>query len=72
MSAPPHAFILAGGRGTRFWPLSTHERPKQLLDFTGEGSLLALTVSRLSPLDFEYFWQSSRQETVQWTGSRRR
>lgn len=50
MSAPPHAFILAGGRGTRFWPLSTHERPKQLLDFTGEGSLLALTVSRLSPL----------------------
>jgi mannose-1-phosphate guanylyltransferase len=46
----PHAFILAGGRGTRFWPLSRHERPKQLLDFTGEGSLLALTVSRLSPL----------------------
>ena len=46
----PHAFILAGGRGTRFWPLSQHDRPKQLLDFTGEGSLLALTVSRLSPL----------------------
>ena len=50
MSAAPHAFILAGGRGTRFWPLSRHDRPKQLLDFTGEGSLLALTVSRLSPL----------------------
>ncbi len=45
-----HAFILAGGRGTRFWPLSRHRRPKQFLDFTGEGSLLALTVARLSPL----------------------
>lgn len=50
MGAAPHAFILAGGRGTRFWPLSTNQRPKQLLDFTGEGSLLALTVSRLTPL----------------------
>lgn len=50
MAAPPHAFILAGGRGTRFWPLSTAQRPKQFLDFTGEGSLLALTVSRLTPL----------------------
>jgi mannose-1-phosphate guanylyltransferase len=50
MVASPHAFILAGGRGTRFWPLSTAKRPKQLLDFTGEGSLLALTVSRLTPL----------------------
>lgn len=50
MGAVPHAFILAGGRGTRFWPLSTKTRPKQLLDFTGTGSLLALTVSRLTPL----------------------
>lgn len=50
MAVAPHAFILAGGRGTRFWPLSTDARPKQLLDFTGEGSLLALTVSRLTPL----------------------
>lgn len=50
MAAAPHAFILAGGRGTRFWPLSRRRRPKQFLDFTGEGSLLALTVSRLSPL----------------------
>jgi mannose-1-phosphate guanylyltransferase len=45
-----HAFILAGGRGTRFWPLSRHSRPKQFLDFSGEGSLLALTVARLTPL----------------------
>lgn len=45
-----HAFILAGGRGTRFWPLSRRRRPKQLLDFTGEGSLLALTAERVAPL----------------------
>jgi mannose-1-phosphate guanylyltransferase len=47
---PAHAFILAGGRGTRFWPLSRHARPKQLLDFNGEGALLALTVERVSTL----------------------
>jgi len=46
----PHAFILAGGRGTRFWPLSVRRRPKQLLDFTGDGTLLALTSERLQPL----------------------
>ncbi|HKK70561.1 MAG TPA: sugar phosphate nucleotidyltransferase [Candidatus Krumholzibacteria bacterium] len=50
MSGAPHAFVLAGGRGTRFWPLSRRERPKQLLDFTGQGSLLALTCERLEPL----------------------
>jgi len=45
-----HAVILAGGRGTRFWPLSRREQPKQLLDLTGDGSLLALTLERLEPL----------------------
>lgn len=47
MSAQPHCFVLAGGRGTRFWPLSRRAKPKQLLDFTGEGSLLALTLQRV-------------------------
>ncbi|MSQ02351.1 MAG: mannose-1-phosphate guanylyltransferase [Myxococcales bacterium] len=41
------AVILAGGRGTRFWPLSRRARPKQVLDLTGEGTLLARTLSRL-------------------------
>ncbi len=52
MSARPegHAVILAGGRGTRFWPLSRRAQPKQLLDLTGDGSLLAMTLERLEPL----------------------
>ena len=41
------AVILAGGRGTRFWPLSRRARPKQVLDLTGEGSLLSRTLGRL-------------------------
>ena len=32
--------ILAGGRGERFWPLSTSRRPKQLLSLVGDRSLL--------------------------------
>jgi mannose-1-phosphate guanylyltransferase len=45
-----HALILAGGSGTRFWPLSRRLRPKQLLALEGEESLLRATVGRLSPL----------------------
>lgn len=44
------AAILAGGSGTRFWPLSTSERPKQLLPLTGDRPLLAQAVSRLRGL----------------------
>lgn len=44
------ALILAGGSGTRFWPLSRKQRPKQLLALEGERSLLQETVDRLSPL----------------------
>jgi len=41
---------LAGGSGTRFWPLSRRWRPKQLLALEGEESLLRATVLRLAPL----------------------
>ena len=41
--------IMAGGSGTRFWPLSRRSRPKQFLDLAGEGPLLAATVRRLPP-----------------------
>src|SRR5688572_19182297 len=44
------AIVLAGGIGSRFWPLSTPDRPKQLLKLIGERPLIAETVSRLSPL----------------------
>lgn len=44
------ALILAGGSGTRFWPLSRKRRPKQLLALEGERSLLQETVDRLRPL----------------------
>ncbi len=44
------AAILAGGSGTRFWPLSTPERPKQLLPLAGDRPLLVQAVERLSGL----------------------
>jgi mannose-1-phosphate guanylyltransferase len=44
------AAILAGGSGTRFWPLSTPERPKQFLPLTSDRPLLAQTVARLHGL----------------------
>jgi mannose-1-phosphate guanylyltransferase len=44
------AAILAGGSGTRFWPLSTPQRPKQLLPLAGERPLLVQAVERLDGL----------------------
>jgi mannose-1-phosphate guanylyltransferase/mannose-6-phosphate isomerase len=44
------ALILAGGSGTRFWPLSRRTHPKQLLALEGETSPLQDTVHRLAPL----------------------
>ncbi len=45
-----YALILAGGSGMRFWPLSRDSRPKQLIDFQGNGSMLQQVVKRLSGL----------------------
>ena len=42
--------IMAGGSGTRFWPLSRRLRPKQFLPLAGGAPLLAATVARLPPL----------------------
>lgn len=51
------ALILAGGSGTRFWPLSRKSTPKQLLALEGERSLLRDTLERLRPLvDPESVW----------------
>jgi len=42
-----YGVILAGGRGERFWPLSTRERPKQLLKLTSDKIMLEETIDRL-------------------------
>src|SRR5689334_935358 len=44
------AVVLAGGVGSRFWPLSTPERPKQLLPLVNDEPLLINTLNRLAPL----------------------
>jgi len=44
------AVIMAGGSGTRFWPLSRRHRPKQLLPFASGTSLLRAAVDRVLPL----------------------
>jgi len=45
-----YAVVMAGGSGTRFWPLSRKNRPKQFLALDGDKPLLAATVERLPPL----------------------
>jgi mannose-1-phosphate guanylyltransferase len=42
--------IMAGGKGERFWPLSTDEKPKQFLKLLGEETMLQMTVKRLEKL----------------------
>src|SRR5512136_3053427 len=42
-----YAIIMAGGGGTRLWPVSRKERPKQLLPLIGEETLFQGTVQRL-------------------------
>jgi len=45
-----YAVVLAGGGGTRLWPLSTPERPKPFLRLIGDETLIQRSVARLSPL----------------------
>jgi mannose-1-phosphate guanylyltransferase len=49
--------ILAGGRGTRFWPLSRKKRAKQLLALDGKQTMIQQTVARLLPMaSVRQFW----------------
>ncbi len=45
-----YAVVMAGGQGTRFWPLSRGGRPKQVLELFDNRSLLQLTIQRILPL----------------------
>ena len=45
-----HAVIMAGGRGTRFWPRSRERKPKHLLDILSEKTIIQQTVSRIQCL----------------------
>lgn len=44
------ALIMAGGMGTRFWPLSTSEKPKQFLSLVEDETMIQLTVKRVLPI----------------------
>ena len=55
--------ILAGGRGTRFWPLSRKKRAKQLLALDGKQTMIQQTVARLLPLASpKKFWIISNED----------
>jgi len=45
-----YAVIMAGGRGERFWPLSTSKRPKQMLCLVGDKPLMAMSAERMAGL----------------------
>ena len=44
------ALIMAGGKGTRFWPLSTEDKPKQFLNLIGNETMIQMTVKRILPI----------------------
>lgn len=51
MKANNYCVIMAGGVGSRFWPFSRTDKPKQFLDFFGTGrSLLQMTIDRFRPM----------------------
>lgn len=60
-----YAVILAGGRGTRFWPRSRMRTPKQLLNIVGKTTMLEQTVERLCPLiPLNRVWTVTNAEQV--------
>jgi mannose-1-phosphate guanylyltransferase len=56
--------ILAGGRGTRFWPLSRKRRAKQLLALDGKKTMIQQTVARLLPIaPAKRFWVITNEDS---------
>ncbi|MBC8313131.1 MAG: mannose-1-phosphate guanylyltransferase [Candidatus Cloacimonetes bacterium] len=59
------ALIMAGGIGTRFWPLSTRKNPKQFLNILGNRSMIQQTVDRISPkISSENIYVVTNQEQI--------
>lgn len=60
-----HAVIMAGGSGTRFWPKSTKEHPKQFLTLFGERTMLQATVDRIkSAIPAQRVWVITNERYV--------
>lgn len=60
------ALIMAGGSGTRLWPLSRENRPKQMLKLVGETTMFQQSVRRLAPLfSGEQVFTVTRREHVE-------
>jgi mannose-1-phosphate guanylyltransferase len=65
-SLPACAVLLAGGRGTRFWPRSRTRTPKQLLDITSSRTMLHETVERLRPMfPLRHIWVVTNAEQIE-------
>jgi mannose-1-phosphate guanylyltransferase len=63
---PSHFYpvILAGGRGTRFWPLSRKKRAKQLLALDGKQTMIQQAIARLLPLaPTKQFWIITNEDS---------
>ena len=65
-SAENHVVIMAGGIGSRFWPISTPEYPKQFVDVLGYGkTMIQMTVERFAPVcPMSNFWVVTSAEYV--------
>lgn len=63
MATPVKVVLMAGGSGTRFWPRSSPELPKQFLDLDGTGSLLRKTYDRaLSLVESSHIYVSTQRD----------
>src|SRR3989442_12028143 len=68
-SLEAYAVILAGGRGTRFWPRSRTRTPKQFLNIIGDRTMFQQTVARIAPLfPASRIWTVTNQEQAREAG----
>jgi mannose-1-phosphate guanylyltransferase len=60
-----HVVIMAGGSGTRFWPVSRQLRPKQLVALAADCPILRLTFERIAPLvSADRIWVVTTRDTA--------